>query len=210
MKLNFIIVWCACVGLPAVARAEPEAAAWSAEMRFDDPQAGSDVQPWGQEDHWWWSVGGGLAHDFEDAEDVNLYAAFRYFLVDNVEVAFEGGLWYFYQPGDDAVGFNPNFIVRWHFVNKERWSIYTDVGIGLLFASDRVPSSDDPDDSEGLAFGFTPRAGIGATFKLDEGSGMRLDVGLRWAHVSNARVQGNDDNPPRDSAMLYAGLTFPF
>ncbi len=199
--------------LPAVALAEePEAYPMiRAEMRLDEPVAEAAPR-FGAEDSWWWSIGVGAAHDFEDATDLNVNVAARYFIAEDVEFTVEVGLWYYNQPGDDAIGFNPNMVIRWHFLNKQTYSIFADVGIGVVVATDDVPAEREIDGEtvDGTPFGFTPRAGIGATFRLDEGSGARLEIGLRWAHVSNARVSGDDDNLARDSAMLYAGFVFPF
>jgi len=47
------------------------------------------------------------------------------------------------------------------------------------------------------------------TRRITDG-GVRLQAGVRWAHISNARIKGDDDNPSRDSAMLYVALVFPF
>jgi hypothetical protein len=70
-----------------------------------------------------------------------------------------------------------------------------------------VSTDDVPND--GTSFNFTPRLGVGFTRQLTD-SGIRLEGGLRWAHISNARITGDADNPARDSAMLYVGLIFPF
>ena len=48
------------------------------------------------------------------------------------------------------------------------------------------------------------------TYRLDETWGARLLGGLTWAHISNARIHDDDNNPGRDSLMLYLGIVFPF
>jgi hypothetical protein len=75
-------------------------------------------------------------------------------------------------------------------------------GIGVMGATGDVPDG-------GTPFDLMPRAGIGVTKQLTD-DGLRLDVGVRWHHISNARINGDDENPSRDGAMLYAGLIFPF
>ncbi|MFN9991847.1 MAG: acyloxyacyl hydrolase, partial [Phycisphaerales bacterium] len=92
--------------------------------------------------------------------------------------------------------------IRWHFLNKERMTVYADLGIGVLFTTDDVPS-------DGTSFNFTPRAGAGITHRLGD-SANRFELGVRWAHISNARTSGDGDNPSRDSIMLYGGVIFPF
>jgi len=144
----------------------------------------------------------GLADDFSGAVDLNLRFAWSYFVIRNVEFSAELNTWYFNQPGDDAFGINPAFVFRWHLYNEGRWSIYTDAGIGLLFTTDETPTL-------GSDVNFTPRIGTGMTYRLDN-AGNRLQVGLRWHHISNARIQGDSGNPARDGLMLYAGIMIPF
>ncbi|MFA6045786.1 MAG: acyloxyacyl hydrolase, partial [Phycisphaerales bacterium] len=92
---------------------------------------------------------------------------------------------------------------RWHFVHEEDFTVYADIGIGILGATDNVPSN-------GTSFDFTPRAGVGFTYALNDAGDLRLVGGLRWAHVSNARIHGDDDNPGVDTIMMYSGVQFPF
>lgn len=40
--------------------------------------------------------------------------------------------------------------------------------------------------------------------------GARLMGGVRWHHISNARIKGEDHNPGRDSIMVYVGMSFPW
>ncbi|QOI99581.1 MAG: acyloxyacyl hydrolase [Phycisphaeraceae bacterium] len=150
----------------------------------------------------WMSVGAGVATILDDVTDVNLYGRVSKFLAQDFEVGFELGAWYFSQPGDDAGGINPNLLLRYHFWNEGPWTLFADAGIGLLFSSDNVPAG-------GTSANFTPRVGIGFTRELTS-DGVRLEAGLRWHHISNARILGDDDNPARDLPLLYVGVTFPF
>ncbi len=160
---------------------------------------------WGQSDgHWWVTIGGGAAHDFKKDLDINAHVAFSTFIAKDIEFAVELGGWYFAQAGEDTGGVNPNMVFRWHFWHDKDydWTVYGDAGIGLLFAFDEVPDG-------GTSFDFTPRLGVGFTKELDE-AGTRLQLGLRYHHISNARIQGDERNPGRDSLMVYAGVIFPF
>ena len=69
----------------------------------------------------------------------------------------------------------------------------------MLYTTNNVPSS-------GSEFNFTPQAGFGVTY--DVGQDMRVILGFRWHHISNAELYS--DNPGRDSIIGYAGLSFPF
>jgi hypothetical protein len=62
----------------------------------------------------------------------------------------------------------------------------------------------------GTSVNFTPKLGTGLTYQIREDSATRLQAGLRWHHISNARVAGDADNPSRDAAMIYVGLMLPF
>ncbi len=151
------------------------------------------------------SFGGGLAHSLRgDADDFNGTFSYTYFLADQFEVTGELGAWYFYQHGDDAQGLNPCFVMRYHWWVSEdrRWSAYADAGIGALFATDNVPD-------RGTSFDVTPRFGAGITRQIND-EGWRLQLGVRWAHVSNARILGDASNPSRDGIMGYFAIVIPF
>lgn len=152
----------------------------------------------------WWTIGGGVADDFTTATDINLYFDYSYFLVKDVEFLAELDTWYFNQAGDNAFGAGPSIIFRWHFINRDHWTVYADAGIGLLFTTSAVPEG-------GTDFDFTPRLGFGVTRSLTEDdAGARLVLGLRWHHISNARINGDAENPSRDGLMLYGGVQWPF
>lgn len=163
------------------------------------------VPVFGTADSSYWGITGGVGfalEDNDDSTDTNLGLTYHYFLVDDFEIIGEIGGWYFAQDGDDAGGVNPGFTLRWHFLNRDRWSLYADAGIGLLLATDDVPQG-------GSSFDFMPRAGVGASFRISE-NGTRGYMGVRWHHVSNARITGDDRNPDRDGVMVYGGVMFPF
>lgn len=182
--------------LPAIYQPSepPPAAANPAEIpSLKEPRA------FGQKGSQWITYGATIANDFDTSFDANVHAAYSTFLSEDVEWSLEVALWGFFQDGADAYGVNPSMAFRWHFWHGERWTIYTDIGIGLLASTDDVPSN-------GTSLNFTPRAGMGVTYRpwLDEET--RLQVGLRWHHVSNARITGAVDNPARDAPALYLGL----
>jgi hypothetical protein len=162
----------------------------------------------------WWTIGAGVANNFSSATDVNIHGSFSQFLADDFEFLIEAAAWYFNQPGTDTGGLSGSMVFRWHFwqSDNKRWTTFADAGIGLLGAFDNVPDG-------GSSFDFLPRAGAGFTYALDpatdtgdglESRGSRLVVGVRWHHISNARINSDTRNPARDGIMVYAGLEFPF
>jgi hypothetical protein len=201
MKLPLILLLLVVPG--AMAGDEGALELRSAPFTFREDLAGAAAPAFGSENSQWLTFGAGVAHDFSKANDYNLRFAWSQFLIDDVEFSLEGNLWYFDQKGDNAVGFNPAMVFRWHFINTSRWSVYGDLGVGLLLATEAVPDG-------GTDIDFTPRAGVGLTYQLSESDPMRLQVGLRWHHISNARFTGDEKNPARDAPMLYAGVMIPF
>ena len=197
---------------PTEAAQQASPAQPSGDAAKDAPEAPAtkpDQQPaklnFGDVGSMWVTLGTGAAWN-GDFTDINIFGALSYFIGKDVEFMGELGAWQFSQPGPDATGFNASMVIRWHFLDTGKWTLYGDIGIGLLLATEQVPRRD---GLTGTNFDFTPRFGGGFTRQLSD-DGTRLEVGLRWAHVSNARISGNNDNPGRDSVMLYAGLIFPF
>jgi hypothetical protein len=153
----------------------------------------------------WGVFGGGITQAFYgNATGFNATFSYSYFLIDNVEVAGEIGGWFYNQRGANAVGLNPAAILRWHFWRSDdlKTTVYFDAGIGFALFSNQVPYN-------GTSFDFTPRFGFGLTQQIND-EGWRLQAGLRWNHVSNARILGDAQNPSRDGPLLYFGLIVPF
>lgn len=157
----------------------------------------------------WWSIGPGVANDFGDNTDINIHGIYSTFLADELEFGVEVAGWYFNQVGQDTGGISGSMIFRWHFWHWGgddgfRSTIFGDAGIGILAAFDEVPDG-------GTGFDFLPRLGFGYTHALtDDEAGSRLTLGVRWHHISNARIEGDARNPARDGLMLYAEVQFPF
>lgn len=167
----------------------------------DIPQTNDESRAYGKEGDRSWTLSTSLAYDAH-AFDQAITFAFNRFLVDDIEYILEAGLWSFHDQGEQqAFGISATLGFRWHFVNRDRWTLFTDIGIGMLGTTDTVPSG-------GTGFNFMPRVGVGMTHRIDAST--RLITGLRWHHISNARTRGNDRNPSRDAPLLYVGLIVDF
>lgn len=164
--------------------------------------------PFGTSGSWRWALYGGVAFDIEDDnEQYNTTFAASYFLADDITVDFElGGLFFDDESGgrrsQDAIAANFNLIFRWHFLVHERWTLYAEGGAGVLLATEEFPRG-------GTNFNFTPQGGLGVSIELPD-SEARLMTGIRWHHISNARINGEDDNPGRNAIMFYTGVSFPW
>lgn len=167
----------------------------------------SDIPFGDASDQWWITVGGagGVIAGRDDVFSQGFISASR-FIADEFELAFEGGLWYLDQPDvEDALGVSASMIFRWHFLMDEEdrdWTVFASLGIGALLTDEDV-------SGDGSEFNFLPRAGLGFTHRIGD-SRNRILTGLRWQHISNARLAGGDDNAGRDFVSLYVGLMFPF
>ena len=159
----------------------------------------------GEASRWYFSVSGGTAIGLESDEDSTDFMgalAVHHFLSPEFELIGQVDLFYFDQDGDNAFGAGPSFELRWHFWQRGRWTVFAGAGIGVIGSTDDAPA-------DGTSFNFTPRAGFGATYRIGS-ENTRLVGGIRWHHVSNATISGDDDNPDRDGVMFYAGVMVPF
>ena len=132
---------------------------------------------------------------------------FTYFFVTNLSLNLELNGFVVDQPGtSNAWGINFNLLARWHFLARDRWSIYGDGGVGVMYTTEPVPGPDAGDPRGGGQFSFTPQIGFGASFEVADST--RLLVGARLHHISNAQSASN--NPPRNSLYFYIAASFPF
>lgn len=148
-----------------------------------------------------WSLQIGAGFELDDTEEVFILpgVAFSYFMAEDISAELELNGIAVNQSGEDALGGNFNLLLRWHVVNRERWSLYVEGGAGVLVTSSDVPS-------HGSSFNFTPQLGGGVT--RDIGGNLRLFAGVRAHHISNANTY--EYNPGRDSLFFYAGISLPF
>lgn len=151
----------------------------------------------------WWTFGAGTSTDFDELSDVNVTIAWSKFVDEDVELMVELALREFDMPGDDQIGINPMLVFRkhWKLGEDHTWTAFADVGIGIMISPDDVPQ-------DGTSFNFTPRAGGGLTYAINED--WRVIAGLRWSHISNGRIFGDDDNPASDGVMFSVGLITSF
>lgn len=147
------------------------------------------------------TLGVGVAHNFNSATDFNGFAQISTFIAPKFELGFELGGWYFDQPGKNAEGVSGSLAMKYHFWHSEKRDItaFGELGIGVLVASRQVPAG-------GTNVDFMPRAGAGLTWEVAQG--VRLVGGMRWHHISNARIKGDSRNPSRDGLMGYVGVSF--
>ena len=161
--------------------------------------------------HWFATLGAGVARDGDDGTHGDMFLALSTFIAKELEFQIEFSGWYFSQPGDDTGGVGVAINARWHALHGAwgeglsdafDWSVFVDLGIGVILSGDDVP----PGGTDG---NLSPRVGVGATFRLGD-SDKRVVAGVRWHHMSNARIFGDSNNPDFNAPMVYVGVQWPF
>ena len=104
-----------------------------------------------------------------------------------------------FQAGDDAGGVGISAVLRHHLIDLGGTTVFADVTFGPLEASGQVPGG-------GTRFNFVTRTGIGLTHDLSDD--ISLMGGLRYYHLSNARIEGVDRNPDINGAEVYIGIVW--
>ena len=169
-------------------------------------EAPGAAQPFGEQGTWHWYIQGGLGLDFASDEFYLLGGGVSYFVANDISFNFELNGLAVQQLDDDALGLNLAFLVRFHFFKRPRWTVYADLGAGILGTTADVPGPTPEKPEGGTKFNFTPQLGLGFTYQLEPD--LQLMVGARWYHISNANLWPN--NPGRDSLFLYCGVSVPF
>jgi opacity protein-like surface antigen len=184
----------------AAATTDPASLENAPGLDVGDALVRSQTAKWGQADTAWLTLGAGTSTDWDELSDINITAAYSYFVDRDVEFMLELAIREFDMPGEDQIGINPMLVFRRHFAldDARDWSWYIDIGIGVMLSADDIPQ-------DGTSFNFTPRAGTGLTYQVSDD--WRLIAGFRWSHISNARIFGDDDNPSSDGVMFSIGLS---
>ena len=166
------------------------------------------VPEFGKMNTWRWMVQGGVGVDVQTSDNLfgQIGGGVSYFMINNLSLDLELNGMYFSQIDDDAVGVNLVLLFRWHFIAEEKWSLYFDIGAGLLGTTAKVPGPTPTDPRGGSSFNITPQSGFGFTVEVAENT--RFFAGARVYHISNGQIY--EGNPGRDNIFVYAGISLPF
>ena len=137
---------------------------------------------------------------FAGANNEALYsmsAGVGYYVIDQLSLNVEGAGYYVDQDGPDAGMAEFRLLMRHHLIVRDRWTLFADVGFGISEASDQVPD-------DGTRMNFMFRAGAGATYELRDN--LYLIAGVRYFHLSNAKIEGDDRNPSINGIEGYVGV----
>ncbi|HWE01096.1 MAG TPA: acyloxyacyl hydrolase [Tepidisphaeraceae bacterium] len=143
------------------------------------------------------------AHSFQlsraRVEAVSIGAG--YYLFDNFAVNVEAAGYAIDQSGPDSLVSDLDLRIRHHLINAGRLSLFADVSGGVSYATARTPAT-------GTYFNLTLQPGVGATWRLHDK--LFLIGGVRYWHISNARIEGPERNPSINAINGYIGLMATF
>lgn len=199
-----MLACCPFLALAAVMLAAPPALA-------DGPSSATPASPAtpaaaGGEDFakgvWTLSLYGGYVHDYQNDGDLGFGSVgVGYYVADRFAVGAEVRGFGISQEGPNAPAVEANLFIRHHLIVADPWTLYIDGSAGVFYADHEVPAG-------GTHFNFMEDTGLGATYRLDDG--VYLMGGVRYFHISNARIHGNDRNPSVNGLEGYFGVMFTF
>ena len=127
---------------------------------------------------------------FAGANNEQLYSGdvgVGYYVIDHLSLNLEGAGYYIDQDGPNAGQGEVRLLMRHHFLRREKWNVFADVGFGVSEASDQVPD-------DGTRMNFMFRSGLGMGYEIKHN--VWLVGGVRYFHLSNAKIEGDDPHRP--------------
>ncbi len=141
------------------------------------------------------------AKGFSDEILASGAAGVGYFVFDNAELNLEVLGYHVTQDGPDADAVGLQLLLRHHWIQFDKLSLFVDVGPGIFEGSTEVPH-------DGTTFNITFRSGPGLTYQLTDN--VYLIGGVRYFHLSNAALEGREHNPSINGVEGYFGVMFKF
>jgi hypothetical protein len=128
-------------------------------------------------------------------------AGVGYYLADNFAATLTVPVSHVRQSTHDATMPGLDLTLRYHFFQREKFTLFTDLSGGLAQATHIVPPG-------GTYFNFTAQLGLGATWRVAD----QVDVfaGVHYFHLSNAAIRGINHNPDLNAVQPYVGVMFRF
>ena len=209
MSTTRVPVWAACLAIAVTTGAHAQATDGTGlSIRGDEPDLATATvadlsRPAFSQGSWVALAYGSASFSGDDGNVYLGHVGGGYYFLDghaiNGELAFgeidgDGG-------AEDSAVVAVELMVRSHWIRRDNWSFYVDVGAGIIWGENEFPDG-------GTDWNFTPQAGLGLTVELSESA--HLMAGARWYHISNANREGSKNNPGYNSIMVYAGVMFTF
>jgi hypothetical protein len=120
-----------------------------------------------------------------------------YFVIDNLSLGLEANGYHEHVSGQNAWGYGISGVLRHHLFRYQQSTLFADASFGPIESTAPIPLG-------GTNFNFITRTGIGVTRQLDDH--LHLMSGIRYVHLSNARLEGAERNPGINGIEGYIGL----
>lgn len=197
----WILMFCWC-GAWAVARARAADAPANTAPAPSQPSRLPAAFPKGT---WDLEAGGSFAWEFYPYDHEKIATGsigVGYYLADDFSATLRVPVSHVRQPETrDATMVGLDLQLRYHFLQRDRFTLFGDLIGGLAQATHEVPPG-------GTFFNFTVQGGIGATWRIADH--VDLVGGFHVFHLSNAAIRGINRNPDLNAAQPYLGVMFTF
>jgi hypothetical protein len=100
---------------------------------------------------------------------------------------------------DDTFATGVNVGLRYHFYERDRTTLFVEGLAGLFYGLRNFPAG-------GTHFNFNEQLGVGATYRLQDNC--HVMGGVRYMHISNAQIRGQDENPSFNGLGGFVGVLF--
>jgi hypothetical protein len=132
----------------------------------------------------------------DDVTNANL--GFGYYVINNLSLGLEGSGYSERVSGHGQWGYGVTAELRHHLLRFDKTTIFASAAFGPVESTGRIPQP------RGTDFNYITRVGIGSTYRLRDN--LDLLLGVRYFHLSNARLDGPERNPSINGIEGFAGL----
>jgi hypothetical protein len=139
------------------------------------------------------------AAGLDNRDDItNANVGFGYYVINNLSLGAEASGYSERVSGHGQWGYGVTAELRHHLLRFDRSTLFASAAFGPVESTGRIPQP------RGTDFNYITRVGVGATYRLRDN--LDLLLGVRYFHLSNARLDGAERNPSINGIEGFAGL----
>lgn len=139
------------------------------------------------------------AAGLDNQDDItNANVGFGYYVLNNISLGAEASGYGERVSGHGQWGYGMTAELRHHILRFDRSTIFASASFGPVESTGRIPQP------LGTDFNYITRVGVGATYRLRDH--LDLLLGVRYFHLSNARLDGPVRNPSINGIEGFTGL----
>jgi hypothetical protein len=111
----------------------------------------------------------------------------------------ELNVYYYDEIGYSSAGIGLRPMTKYYLWRKQNFRVFVEVKGGVIYMSDEFPEG-------GSQFNFTFSGSTGADFRLTDKA--KLLLAVRYNHMSNWNIYGDDNNPTWDGIGVATGVVW--